>query len=291
MSGPSVMQISVTVRELRATVARWRADRSGPVGVVPTMGYLHDGHMALIARAAARCSRTVVTIFVNPAQFGPDEDFTTYPRDLEGDLEKLRAAGVDAAFVPQTAEIYPPDFATTVSVAGLTEDLCGAARPGHFDGVATIVAKLFLQCGADEAFFGEKDFQQLRMVTRMARDLDIPTTVVAVPTVREPDGLAISSRNVRLSAAQRAIAPALSRALAEAAAAAARGGAIADVETTGRRKLITAGFDNVDYFECRDAETLAPITAVTAPARILAAAWLGSTRLIDNFPVPPPAGA
>ena len=288
MAEPSALpRVAATVAELRAEVARRRAEAAGHVGVVPTMGYLHAGHMALIAASQARCSCTVVTIFVNPAQFGPDEDIATYPRDLDGDLGKLRDAEVDVAFVPERGEMYPDGFATTVSVAGLTDGLCGGARPGHFDGVATVVAKLFLQCGADEAFFGEKDYQQLKTVTRMARDLDIPTRVVAVPTVREPDGLAVSSRNVYLDAAQRAVAPALARALAGTVDAAARGAAVAEAEAAGRAQLAAAGFDSVDYYECRDAETLAPLARFDRPARVLAAAWLGNTRLIDNRPVPP----
>ena len=281
-----------TVVALRAEVARWRAAGDGSVGVVPTMGYLHDGHMALVAAARADCARVIVTIFVNPAQFGPDEDLAIYPRDLEGDLAKLAAAGVDTAFVPDAGEMYPPDFATTVSVAGLADGLCGAARPGHFSGVATVVCKLFLQCGADRAWFGEKDYQQLKVVERMARDLDIPTEVVAAPTVRETDGLAVSSRNVRLTGAQRAVAPALARALSETAAAVAGGGAVADAEARGRAALAAAGFDRIDYLECRDAETLEPVARIApggAPARVFGAAWLGEVRLIDNLPVAPAA--
>lgn len=281
-----------TVAALRAEVAGWRAAGAAPVGVVPTMGYLHDGHMALVAAARAGCARTIVTIFVNPAQFGPDEDLATYPRDLGGDLAKLAAAGVDAVFAPAAGEMYPPGFATAVSVAGLADGLCGAARPGHFAGVATVVCKLFLQCGADRAFFGEKDYQQLKIVARMARDLDIPTEVVAAPTVREADGLAVSSRNVRLTKAQRAVAPALARTLAETAAAVAQGADAAAETARGRAALAAAGFDRVDYFECRDAETLAPVArapAGGAPARVFAAAWLGEVRLIDNLPVAVPA--
>ena len=281
-------RVAATVSGLRAAVARWRAGGAGPVGVVPTMGYLHEGHMALVAAARARCAHTVATIFVNPAQFGPDEDLATYPRDTDGDLRKLGAAGVDVAFLPTVPEMYPAGFATAVSVAGLSEGLCGAARPGHFDGVATVVAKLLAQCAADFAFFGEKDYQQLRIVERLARDLDIPTAIVAVPTVRETDGLAVSSRNVRLSAARRAVAPALARVLVETADAVARGAPVAAAEARGRAALAAAGFDRVDYLECRDAETLAPVAGPGAPARVFAAAWLGSTRLIDNRPIPPP---
>lgn len=280
-------RVAATVAELRAVVAEWRAGGAGRVGVVPTMGYLHAGHMALAAAARARCARAVATIFVNPAQFGPAEDLATYPRDLDGDLAKLGAAGVDAAFVPEAAEMYPAGFATTVSVAGLSAGLCGAARPGHFDGVATVVAKLLLQCGADEAFFGEKDYQQLKVVERLARDLDIPAAIVPVATVREADGLAVSSRNVRLSPAQRAAAPALFRALEAAARTFARGAPAAEAEAAGRARLAGAGFDRVDYLECRDAATLAPVDRLEAPARVLGAARLGAVRLIDNVPVAP----
>ena len=289
MAEPTALpRVARTIAALRAAVARWRAEGAGRIGVVPTMGCLHAGHMALVAAARARCARTVVTIFVNPAQFGPNEDFADYPRDERGDLRALREAGVDLAFVPAAAEMYPPGFAATVSVPGLARDLCGAARPGHFDGVATVVAKLFLQCAADEAFFGEKDWQQLKIVARMARDLDIPTQVIAVPTVREADGLAISSRNVRLDARQRAIAPELARALRAAAAAIARGAPPAQAAAEARARLARAGFDSIDYLECRDGETLAPITRPAPAARIFAAARLGQTRLIDNLPLPPP---
>ena len=287
MAEPTALpRIAATVAALRAAAARWRADGAGRIGVVPTMGYLHAGHMALIAASKARCARTVVTIFVNPAQFGPNEDFADYPRDAEGDLRKLREAAVDMAFMPAAEEMYPPGFATSVSVPALAQGLCGAARPGHFDGVATVVAKLFLQCAADEAFFGEKDWQQLRIVTRMARDLDIPTEVVAVPTVREADGLAISSRNVRLDARQRAAAPNLARALRETAAAVSRGAASAEAAAKGRAILDRAGFDRVDYLECRDGDTLSPAPRAAPGARVFGAAWLGETRLIDNLPIP-----
>ena len=243
-------------------------------------------------RRAPICARVIVTIFVNPAQFGPDEDLAIYPRDLEGDLAKLAAARGRCGLRSRRRRDVSAGFATTVSVAGLADGLCGAARPGHFSGVATVVCKLFLQCGADRAWFGEKDYQQLKVVERMARDLDIPTEVVAAPTVRETDGLAVSSRNVRLTGAQRAVAPALARALSETAAAVAGGGVVADAEARGRAALAAAGFDRVDYLECRDAETLEPVARFApggAPARVFGAAWLGEVRLIDNLPVAPAA--
>jgi len=280
----SQVQIFDTVADLRACVAKWRAG-GHTVAVVPTMGFLHRAHVAMIAAAQARCDRVIVTIFVNPKQFGENEDFDTYPRDLDGDIAKLREAGADVAFVPRASEMYPAGFSTSVLVAGLTDSLCGASRPGHFDGVSTVVTKLLLQCQADDAMFGEKDYQQLQVVRRMARDLDIPVRICPVPTVREDDGLAISSRNVKLSAAQRAIAPAIYRELRAAAARIAGGSSIAEAEAAGREALNQAGFDQVDYFEARDAETLAPMVNLDRQARVFAAAWLGEARLIDNIAI------
>ena len=187
-----------TVADLRQAVAVWRA-AGERVGLVPTMGALHDGHLSLVRAAFAQCRRTIVSIFVNPTQFGPNADFDRYPRDLDGDVAKLAPLGVDVVFNPDVAEMYPSGFATTVTVAGLTDGLCGPFRPGHFAGVATVVSKLLNQAGADAAFFGEKDWQQLQVIRRLARDLDIPVAIVGVPTVREADGLAMSSRNLYLS--------------------------------------------------------------------------------------------
>jgi pantoate--beta-alanine ligase len=281
---PGGVEIFATVDTLRAQVAAWRAagDR---VAVVPTMGFLHRAHIALIEAAKADCARIIVTIFVNPRQFGENEDFDTYPRDLDGDVAQIRAAGADAAFVPALSEMYPPGYATTVTVDGLTDTLCGAARPGHFTGVSTVVTKLLLQCQADDAMFGEKDYQQLLVVRRMVADLHIPTRIRAVPTQREEDGLAISSRNVKLSAEQRRRAPALHKALQSAAGTVRDGGDITAVQLAGARDLIAAGFDRVDYFEVRDTETLAQATESGPPARVFAAAWFGETRLIDNVQV------
>jgi pantoate--beta-alanine ligase len=226
-----------------------------------------------------------VSIFVNPKQFGPREDFATYPRPEAEDLAKLTEAGVDTAFIPPVDEMYPAGFATAVTVGGPSEGLCGAHRPGHFDGVATVVAKLLIQAAPDAAFFGEKDYQQLMVVRRMARDLDLPVEIVGVPTVREPDGLALSSRNVYLSADERRIAPNLYRLLREAAgeiAGAAQPGTVLRRTTT---ELTRLGFA-VEYLELRDAATLQPLAArPTSPARLLAAVHLGRTRLIDNVPV------
>jgi pantoate--beta-alanine ligase len=288
-NGEDVMtEILRTVTALRARVAAWRAQGEA-VGLVPTMGALHAGHRALVETAGRECRRVVASIFVNPRQFGPREDFAAYPRDEAKDLALLNAAGADLAFVPAVTEMYPEGFATAISIAGgLTQGLCAAQRPGHFDGVATVVAKLLIQTAPDRAYFGEKDYQQLLVVRRLAADLDLAITIVGVPTVREADGLALSSRNAYLSPADRAIAPTLHRVLQTAAADIAR-----DPGTTEARlrqaqtDLATAGFAP-EYVELRDAATLAPIgNSLARPARLLAAARLGRTRLIDNIAVLP----
>ncbi len=273
------------VADLRARVGGWRAAGES-VGVVPTMGALHAGHMALVGRARAECDRVIVTLFVNPKQFNRADDLAAYPRDEAADGAKLAAGGTDVLFAPEVTEMYPGGFATGVAVDGLTESMEGVHRPGHFGGVATVVAKLFLQSQADRAYFGEKDFQQLLVVRRMAADLDIPIEVVAVETVREPDGLAMASRNVHLSAEERAVAPVLYREqmrLAEEAAAGADCGAAAEAAV---QRLKDAGFGPIDYLEVRDAETLEAVDRVGRPARIFVAATLGRTRLIDNLAVP-----
>ena len=279
------MDIARTIVDLRSHIAGWRKSAER-VGLVPTMGALHEGHLALVQAARAECERVVTSIFVNPTQFGPNEDLAAYPRREAADLAMLRSAGVDLVFMPATAEIYPPGFATTVRVAGLTDCLCGAHRPGHFDGVATVVTKLLLQSLPDAAYFGEKDYQQLLVVRRLARDLDIPVRIAGVPTVREADGLALSSRNAYLSPAERRIAPNLARVLRRIAAAlAAQPGTVASEIAQGRADLESAGLA-VEYLEIREADTLAPVTAtVTGPARVFAAVHLGRTRLIDNFPI------
>jgi pantoate--beta-alanine ligase len=280
------LEVARSVAELRRRVGLWRA-AGERIALVPTMGALHRGHLALVAAAQARCPRTVVSIFVNPKQFGPREDFSAYPRPEADDLAKLTQAGADLAFIPAVAEMYPAGFATAISVGGVSEGLCGAHRPGHFDGVATIVAKLLIQAAPDAAFFGEKDYQQLMVVRRMAGDLDLPVEIVGVPTVREPDGLALSSRNVYLSETERRLAPNLHRVLRLAAEDIARGAAPAPILDRAANELNELGF-RVEYFELRDAATLAPAAEMTAaPARLLAAVHLGRTRLIDNVPVPP----
>jgi len=274
------------VAELRAVVSAWR--RAGDtVGLVPTMGALHRGHISLVEAARAACRRSIATIFVNPKQFGPREDFSRYPRQEERDRALLEAAGCDLLFAPPVGEMYPAGFSTTVSLAGVTDRWEGEARPGHFAGVATVVAKLLLQAMADKAFFGEKDYQQLRSVTRMARDLDIPVEIVGCPTVREADGLALSSRNVYLTAEERKIAPALHRAIAAIAAAAREGKDIGAAVAAGSQSLLKAGFASIDYLALVDAETLAPLAKLDRPGRVLAAAKLGAVRLIDNVAAMP----
>ena len=278
--------VARTVAGLREAVAGWRA-RQERVGLVPTMGALHRGHLALVAAARRDCPRVVASLFVNPKQFGPREDFAAYPRDEAADLAKFREGGVDLVFAPTVGEMYPGGFATAVQVAGLGDAMEGAHRHGHFDGVATVVSKLLLQCVPDIAYFGEKDYQQLMVVRRMARDLDIPVRIEGVPTVREPDGLALSSRNVYLSPEERQVAPLLHRVLHDTAIAiaAAPDTVIANIEK-GLAVLRQAGF-MPDYLEMRDAADLSPMTALDRPARLLAAARLGRTRLIDNIPVMP----
>ncbi len=281
MTMAETTRIARSVAELRACVSAWR--RAGEtVGVVPTMGALHRGHISLVEAARAACRRTIATIFVNPKQFGPREDFSRYPRQEEADRALLSAAGCDLLFAPPLGEMYPEGFATTVSLAGITDRWEGEARPGHFAGVATVVTKLLLQAMADKAFFGEKDYQQLRCVKRMVRDLDIPCEIVGCPTVREADGLAMSSRNVYLTPAERRVAPALHRTITALAAAARAGRSIAAEIDAGRSALLAAGFAGVDYLAVVDAETLAPLAALDRPGRVLAAARLGAVRLIDN---------
>ena len=280
------LDIVRTVAELRRRVAGWRGDGE-TVGLVPTKGALHQGHLALVRAAAAGAERVVVSLFVNPTQFGAGEDLGAYPRDEAGDARAAAANGADLMFAPAVGEMYPDGFATAIRVAGLAEGLCGDRRPGHFEGVATIVAKLFAQVQPDAAWFGEKDYQQLLVIRRLARDLDLPVAVHGVATVRETDGLALSSRNAYLTAAERRAAPTLYRTLTAMAGRLMGGAAAADEIAAGAAALIAAGFDAPDYLELRDAATLAPVATPARPARLLAAARLGRTRLIDNVPVAP----
>jgi pantoate--beta-alanine ligase len=280
------MEVVRTIAELRARLAPWK-EAGDPVGLVPTMGALHRGHMALVGAARRQCRRVVVSIFVNPKQFGPSEDLAAYPRRETADLDMLRRAEIDLVFLPPLAEVYPPGFATLVRVGGLGDGLCGAHRPGHFDGVTTVVAKLLLQSLPEAAYFGEKDYQQLTIVRRLARDLDIPVRIEGVATVREADGLALSSRNQYLSPEERRIAPTLARVLRGITAALAETPAAVEQEIArGRAALTEAGFA-VEYLEIREAATLVSVTGeIAAPARVFAAAHLGRTRLIDNMPIP-----
>ncbi|MFO1189828.1 MAG: pantoate--beta-alanine ligase [Alphaproteobacteria bacterium] len=286
MSGELVILRHVSA--LRERVKEWR--KSGQtVALIPTMGALHEGHLTLVRQAKTGCDRTIATIFVNPKQFGPNEDFGRYPRDEAGDARLLAGVKTDVLFAPAVDEMYPGGFSTHVHVAGVSEGLCGAHRPGHFDGVATVVSKLLLQALPDAAFFGEKDYQQLCVIRRMVRDLDIPVRIVGVPTVREADGLAMSSRNRYLGPDQRVRASALSQVLRDMARQAEAGIDLRLVAAWGKEELERARFDRVEYVEIRDAESLAPVPGPVCALRILAAVWLGNTRLIDNVPVAAPA--
>jgi pantoate--beta-alanine ligase len=283
---PPPFPVARTVAELRAAVAGWK--RAGErVAMVPTMGALHEGHLSLVTLARTRAERVVASVFVNPTQFGPNEDFDAYPRDEQRDADLLAGAGCDLLYAPGVAEMYANGFSTTVTVSGVTEHLDGIARPGHFAGVATVVTKLLLQCGPDLAVFGEKDYQQLQVIKRLVRDLDIPVEVLGAPTARAEDGLALSSRNAYLTPPEREIAGRLNRALADAVGRLREGVSVERVEATGRAALERAGFQKIDYFEVRHAETLERLDPgpLQAPARVLAAAMIGRTRLIDNMAV------
>lgn len=272
------------IADLRENVSQWRATGLS-VGLVPTMGALHAGHVALVRQAKSDNQRVIATIFVNPTQFGPSEDLKAYPRDEAGDMAKLVDADCDLLFAPDVTEMYPQGFATSVGVSGLTEHLCGATRAGHFGGVATIVTKLLLQALPDRAYFGEKDFQQLQVIRRLARDLDIPVEIVGVPTMREADGLAMSSRNRYLSATDRQSASALPKVMRAAAARFASGEAVETVLAEAKAELLEAGFSKLDYLELCNEASLQPVERVTAGTRLFVAAYLGHTRLIDNWPV------
>ena len=261
----------------------------GTIAFVPTMGALHAGHMALVAEARARATHVVASIFVNPTQFGPHEDLAAYPRREAADAEMLEKEGAAILWAPDAATMYPDGLAATVHVSGVGEDLDGAARPGHFDGVATVVARLFDQVRPDFALFGEKDYQQLQVIRQMVRDLDLPVEIVGVPTQRDADGLALSSRNAYLSEEERLAARTLPRALGEAVQAIESGAPVDEALERARARLAEAGFGPIDYVALRDAETLAPLIALDRPARLLAAARIGRTRLIDNLPVNPVA--
>ncbi len=280
------MQTIAQLDPLRSAIADLR--RSGRIALVPTMGALHDGHLTLVREAAKRAEHVVVSIFVNPLQFGANEDLAAYPRRMARDAALLEAEGVAVLWAPTVEVMYPPGFATTITLAGPARPLDGAARPGHFDGVATVVAKLFQQVTPDIAVFGEKDWQQLAVIRRMARDLDLTRphaeAIFGVPTVREADDLAMSSRNAYLTAQERSRAAALPRAMRAAIASISRGGDQANALAALRSALLADGFASIDYAEVRDAETLDPIDGCgDRPARLFVAARIGTTRLIDNM--------
>ena len=274
-----------TVKGLREIVKGWRT-AGQTVGLIPTMGALHDGHLALVKIAKQRCDRAVTSIFVNPAQFAPNEDFDKYPRTWEGDLAQLATVGCDLVWSPEKLEMYPEGFDTRIEPKGAALGLESDFRPHFFGGVATVCCKLFTQVGADVAVFGEKDYQQLCVVKQMVRDLNLPIEIVGAETVREADGLAMSSRNRYLSADERARAVTIHHVIKAVAAAAAKGQDISAAIADGKQRLAAAGFGKIDYVEVRDAATLKPVEPGSqAPKRVLAAAWLGNTRLIDNVAV------
>ena len=280
------METVRTVADLRARVRAWR--RSGErVALVPTMGALHEGHLSLVTLGRAHAGRVVATIFVNPSQFGPNEDLSAYPRDEARDAAMLESAGCNLIFAPSLDEMYPPGFSTRVRVEGLTDCLCGAMRPGHFDGVAQVVTKLLNQAQADVAIFGEKDWQQLVVIRRLARDLDIPTEILGAPVLREADGLAMSSRNRYLDAGQRAIAGQLNQIISAAAGRIAAGSPAVVEMAAAETEMRATGFGQIDYVECRDAGNLTPVEGfdIARPARVFVAVSLGRARLIDNVPV------
>jgi pantoate--beta-alanine ligase len=283
----STLKIVRTVADLRDQVAVWKA-AGERVALIPTMGALHEGHLSLIQLGQVQARRTVASVFVNPKQFAPHEDFDSYPRGEARDAELLAEIGCDLMFAPDVSEMYAPGFSTTVNLTGVSEPLEGAARPQFFGGVATVVTKLLLQSQADVAIFGEKDYQQLQVIKRVVRDLDIPVEIVGAPTARAEDGLALSSRNAYLSAEERAAAVALPRAIKAAAEAVAAGGRIDEAEETAKTAILAAGFRQVDYVDIREAgdlSRLGPGPIGQADGRILVAAWLGRTRLIDNMAV------
>lgn len=273
-----------TVGELRSLVRGWKA-AGDMVGVVPTMGALHDGHLSLARTARRDCERVIATIFVNPKQFSNPDDLKHYPRSEPGDAALLATVPVDVLFAPSPEEVYPDGFVTTVSVGGVSEPLEGRMRPGHFDGVATVVTKLFGMTMADRGYFGQKDWQQLQVVQRLVRDLNLPVKVVGCETIREADGLAMSSRNARLTEEGRLKAPVFFAAITAAADDIRDGQSDRMAIREAAEMVRAAGFDRVEYIELRDAETLMPSDDPTRPRRMLAAAWLDGVRLIDNIPV------
>ena len=282
----SQMGVARTVKALRARVDAWRS-AGLTVGLVPTMGALHDGHLSLIRRSNQHAQRTIASIFVNPAQFAPTEDFGAYPRQEGVDLELLQQAGCHLAFVPPAEEMYPEGFQTSVAVSGVSQGLCGASRPHFFGGVATVVAKLLNQARPDVAVFGEKDYQQLLVIRRMVKDLNMSVDIIGAPIMREADGLAMSSRNAYLSAEGRAVAAKLNEVISGIAEKLQGGGAVDAAVAEGRALIEAAGFDRLDYLEVRSSDLLEPMGPgpVTKASRVFVAAIVGKTRLIDNWPV------
>ncbi|WP_419903655.1 pantoate--beta-alanine ligase [Kiloniella sp.] len=283
------MIIVKSKRDLRSLVGGWKANNE-ELGVVMTMGALHRGHLALVEAATKDNDRVIATIFINPKQFDNKADLDTYPIDTEEDLKKLKEFGVDAVYLPQVEEIYPQGYSTTVSVSDMQDCLCGATRPGHMDGVTTVVSKLLIQVNPDRAYFGQKDFQQFLLIQRVAKDLDLQVDVIGVPTVREEDNLALSSRNRRLTEQQRQVAPTLFKVESAIADLIIQGEAIDHVLEWGRKFIIDAGFEKIDYLEVRSEDDLTLLTENSSEedrlsGRIFVAAWMGNTRLIDNFPI------
>jgi pantoate--beta-alanine ligase len=278
------MQIVRTITKLRAIQKKWHREGQ-KIGFVPTMGALHDGHLSLVEAAKAKSDKVMVSIFVNPTQFNDPSDLEAYPRTEKADLEMLKPLEVDLVYIPDADQMYGDQFATHISVDGLTDCLCGAARPGHFDGVATVVTKLFLQTGADKAFFGEKDFQQLQVIRRVVADLNIDIRVIGCPTQRETDGLAMSSRNMRLSAEARAIAPSLNHIMQKCIIDAKAGKSLNEAVSYAKQRLAEMGFGKIDYFEFRDSAQLELVEELDRPTRLFAAVFLEDVRLIDNIEV------
>ena len=278
------MEVVRTIADLRQRISSWRVEGQ-TVSLVPTMGALHDGHLSLIKIAQEKCDRVVASIFVNPKQFLPNEDFEKYPRNEDSDIEKLVELGADLLFSPNASEMYRADASTAVVISQLTDCLCATSRPGFFDGVGTVVTKLLIQTLPDIAIFGEKDYQQLLIIKRLARDLDIPTKIMGAPTIREIDGLAVSSRNVYLSPTHRETAPSIFKVLKRTATAIALGDDASLAAKKAHDDLVLAGFSKIEYFEARHSETLEPIKDTRNPGRLFAAVWLGSTRLIDNLEI------
>ena len=278
------MEVVRTIADLRQRISSWRVEGQ-TVSLVPTMGALHDGHLSLIKIAQEKCDRVVASIFVNPKQFLPNEDFEKYPRNEDSDIEKLVELGTDLLFSPNASEMYRADASTAVVISQLTDCLCATSRPGFFDGVGTVVTKLLIQTLPDIAIFGEKDYQQLLIIKRLARDLDIPTKIIGAPTIREIDGLAVSSRNVYLSPTHRETAPSIFKVLKTTATAIALGDDASLAAKKAHDDLVLAGFSKIEYFEARHSETLEPIKDTRNPGRLFAAVWLGSTRLIDNLEI------